>query len=70
MPSFTRLQTIIGLTPGNLITHVRMLEEAGHISREKTGAGRTSRISVALNSRAQKALDTCTTAPCAVLVGL
>jgi len=27
--SFTRLQDLIGLTPGNLITHLRKLEDAG-----------------------------------------
>ena len=28
--SFTRLQELLGLTPGNLITHLRRLEEAGY----------------------------------------
>ena len=27
--SFTRLQDILDLTPGNLITHLRRLEDAG-----------------------------------------
>ncbi len=27
--SFTRLQELLGLTPGNLITHLRKLEDAG-----------------------------------------
>jgi DNA-binding Lrp family transcriptional regulator len=30
--SFTRLQEMIGLTPGNLITHLRKLQEAGHVT--------------------------------------
>jgi hypothetical protein len=33
--SFTRLQDMIGLTPGNLITHLRKLEEADYLT---TGA--------------------------------
>ncbi len=28
--SLTRLQNLIGLTPGNLITHLRKLEDAGY----------------------------------------
>jgi DNA-binding transcriptional ArsR family regulator len=43
--SFTRLQEIIGLTPGNLITHLRKLEEAGYLTTEKTGNGPASRTS-------------------------
>jgi DNA-binding MarR family transcriptional regulator len=37
--SFTRLQAMIELTPGNLLTHLRKLEDAGYISSEKTGKG-------------------------------
>jgi len=33
--SFTRLQDMIGLTPGNLITHLRKLEDAGYTDTEK-----------------------------------
>ena len=46
--SFTRLQDLIGLTPGNLITHLRKLEDAGYIRTEKTGSGVTARTSVSL----------------------
>jgi DNA-binding transcriptional ArsR family regulator len=60
--SFTRLQNMIGLTPGNLITHLRKLEDAGYLSTEKTGNGVASRTSVALSSRGRAALDTYTTA--------
>ena len=31
---------MIGLTPGNLITHLRKLEEADYLTSEKTGADR------------------------------
>jgi len=46
--SFTRLQDMIGLTPGNLITHLRKLEDAGYVGVEKIGSGVASRTSVAL----------------------
>ncbi|MEO6859382.1 MAG: transcriptional regulator [Solirubrobacteraceae bacterium] len=41
--SFTRLQEMIGLTPGNLITHLRKLEDAEYLTTEKTGNGPASR---------------------------
>ena len=37
--SFTRLQDMIGLTPGNLIIHLRKLEEADYVSSEKSRNG-------------------------------
>jgi DNA-binding MarR family transcriptional regulator len=57
--SFTRLQNI-GLTPGNLITHIRKLEGAGYLSSEKTGNGTASRTSIALTKQGRAALDTYT----------
>jgi len=60
--SFTRLQEMIGLTPGNLITHLRKLEDAGYIETEKTGNGATSRTSVGLTHQGRAALETYTTA--------
>jgi DNA-binding MarR family transcriptional regulator len=56
--SFTHLQEMIGLTPGNLITHLRRLEEAGYLSTEKTGNGPASRTSVTLTQQGRAALDT------------
>jgi DNA-binding MarR family transcriptional regulator len=55
--SFTRLQDMVGLTPGNLIIHLRKLEDAGYLSSEKTGNGAGSKTSVALTSRGRAALD-------------
>jgi DNA-binding MarR family transcriptional regulator len=55
--SFTRLQDTIGLTPGNLITHLRKLEDAGYLTTEKTGTGPASRTSVALTQQGRAALD-------------
>ena len=37
--SFTRLQDLLELTPGNLIIALRKLEEAGYLSSEKTRNG-------------------------------
>ena len=55
--SFTRLQDMIGLTPGNLITHLRKLEDAGYLTSDKTGSGPASRTSLNLTSRGRAALD-------------
>ena len=68
--SFTRLQTMIGLTPGNLITHLRKLEDAGYLSTEKTGNGAASRTSVALTHQGRTALDTYTSTLRGLLTGL
>ena len=37
--SFTRLQELIGLTPGNLITHLRKLEDSQYVTTVKSGRG-------------------------------
>ena len=55
--SFTRLQDLIGLTPGNLITHLRKLEDAGYVRTEKTGRGVTARTSVELTRDGRAALE-------------
>ncbi len=68
--SFTRLQNMIGLTPGNLITHLRKLEDAGYLRTEKTGNGVASRTSVALSHRGRAALDAYTAALRGLLAGL
>jgi DNA-binding MarR family transcriptional regulator len=59
--SFTRLQELIGLTPGNLITHLRKLEDAGYVSTHKNGGGVTARTSVALTHSGRAALEHYTT---------
>jgi DNA-binding transcriptional ArsR family regulator len=60
--AFTRLQEILDLTPGNLITHLRKLEDAGYVTSEKTGNGTASRTSVTLTRRGRGALDAYTAA--------
>ena len=68
--SFTRLQALIGLTPGNLITHLRKLEDGGYIGTEKTGNGPASRTTFALTRQGRTALDTYTAALRELLPGL
>ena len=68
--SFTRLQDMIGLTPGNLIVHLRKLEEAGDLDSEKTKNGTAPKTTVALTSRGRDALDTYTKALRELLGGL
>ena len=55
--SFTRLQELIGLTPGNLITHLRKLEDAGYVTTVKSGSGVNARTSVSLSQQGRKALE-------------
>ncbi|HEY2833932.1 MAG TPA: transcriptional regulator [Sporichthyaceae bacterium] len=68
--SFTRLQDMIGLTPGNLITHLRKLEDAGYLRTDKAGNGAASRTAVALTSSGRAALDAYTQALRSLLDGL
>jgi DNA-binding MarR family transcriptional regulator len=68
--SFTRLQGMIGLTPGNLITHLRKLEDAKYLTTDKTGSGVASRTSVSLTDHGRAALDSYTKALRELLAGL
>ena len=68
--SFTRLQDLIGLTPGNLITHLRKLEDADYLTSAKTGNGPASKTSVALTAQGRAALDGYTSALRQLLGGL
>lgn len=68
--SFTRLQKMIGLTPGNLITHLRKLEDAGYLTTAKTGNGAASRTSVELTKRGRTAFEEYTTTLRDLLAGL
>jgi len=55
--SFTRLQDLIGLTPGNLITHLRKLDDAGYVRMEKSGSGVNGMTAVSLTREGRSALD-------------
>jgi DNA-binding MarR family transcriptional regulator len=68
--SFTRLQNMIGLTPGNLITHLRKLEDAGYLSSEKSGNGTASLTSIALTGQGRAALNAYTAALRELIDGL
>ncbi len=54
--SFTGLQEVTGLTPGNLITHLRKLEEAEYVTTKKNGSGVTARTAVAITPDGRSAL--------------
>ncbi len=54
--SVTRLQGMLGLTPGSLITRLRELDHAGYVRTEKTGGDR-ARATVALTCDGRAALD-------------
>src|SRR5204863_6934264 len=60
--SFTRLQHMIGLTPGNLIIHLRKLEDADYITSSKTSNGNISITTVALTGHGRAALGAYTQA--------
>ncbi len=54
--SFTRLQNMIGLTPGSLITRLRELDHAGYVRTRKAGGDR-AQSTVALTRDGRAALD-------------
>jgi DNA-binding MarR family transcriptional regulator len=68
--SFTRLQDMIGLTPGNLITHLRKLEDAGYVTSEKAGNGTSPKTMVTLTQQGREALAAYTKALRDLLGGL
>jgi DNA-binding transcriptional ArsR family regulator len=68
--SFTRLQDLIGLTPGNLIIHLRKLEEAGYLSSRKTKNGTAPQTTVSLTGDGRAALGAYTKALRDLLGGL
>jgi len=68
--SFTRLQDMLELTPGNLIIQLRKLEEAGYLSSEKTRNGSAQKTTVTLTSQGRAALSAYTKALRDLLGGL
>lgn len=68
--SFTRLQDMIGLTPGNLIIHLRKLEDADYITSKKASNGSVSITMVALTGQGREALGAYTKALRDLLGGL
>ena len=68
--SFTRLQEMLDLTAGNLITHLRRLEDAGYLRTEKSGNGPASLTSVMMTHRGRAALEAYTAALRDLIAGL
>jgi len=68
--SFTRLQDMLELTPGNLIIQLRKLAEAGYLSSRKTRTGSTQKTTVTLTPQGRKALAAYTQALRNLLGGL
>jgi DNA-binding MarR family transcriptional regulator len=68
--SFTRLQDILELTPGNLLIQLRKLEEANYISTKKTRNGSTQKTTVTLTPEGRAALAAYTQALRNLLGGL
>jgi DNA-binding MarR family transcriptional regulator len=68
--SFTRLQDMLGLTPGNLIIQLRKLEEADYISSTKTRNGSVQQTNVTLTGTGRAALRAYTQALRDLLGGL
>jgi DNA-binding MarR family transcriptional regulator len=54
--ALTRLQRMLGITPGDMITRLRELDHAGYVRTEKTGGDRAQAI-VALTCDGRAALD-------------
>lgn len=55
--SFTRLQGLLDMTPGNLVVHLRKLDEAGYTSRQKVRVGSGNTTYVGLTARGRAAFE-------------
>lgn len=66
---FTRLQKLLGMTAGNLSTHLRKLEDAGYVAVEKAFEGRSPVTSIALTRKGRQAFETYTASLEALLKG-
>lgn len=64
--SFPRLQDLLGLTAGNLVTHLRKLEQGSYVDVGKSGEGTT----IALTVKGRAALQDYTTALQELLEGV
>ena len=54
---FPRLREMLGMTAGNLSTHLSRLEEAGYVSQSKTFTGRTPATYLALTTKGRAAFE-------------
>jgi len=60
--SFPKVQKLLGMTAGNLSTHLRKLEDAGYVTVTKTHEGRTPATYLALTTRGRAAFEDYTAA--------
>ncbi len=60
--TFPRLQELVGMTAGNLSTHLSKLEEAGYVTTTKAFRGRSPVTYVALTRVGRRAFETYTAA--------
>ncbi|MFJ9853258.1 transcriptional regulator [Streptomyces sp. NPDC101150] len=58
--TFPRLQKLLGMTPGNLSTHLRKLEDASYVEIDKTISRRSPVTHVALTPSGRAAFETYT----------
>jgi DNA-binding MarR family transcriptional regulator len=65
--TFPRLQELVGMTAGNLSTHLRKLEDAGYVEVTKTHRRRTPVTYIALTRAGRGALEDYTAALRALL---
>jgi DNA-binding MarR family transcriptional regulator len=67
--TFPRLQQLLGMTAGNLSTHLRKLEDAGYVAVTKAHRRRTPVTYIALTRPGRRALEDYTTALRSLLAG-
>jgi DNA-binding MarR family transcriptional regulator len=60
--TFPRLQDLVGMTPGNLSTHLHKLEDAGYVAITKAYQGRTPVTYVTLTKVGRRAFEDYTAA--------
>lgn len=65
--SFSRLQRLLDLTPGNLITHLRKLEDAGYVASVKSSRDGQNHTALYLTHAGRAALERYTVALRALL---
>jgi DNA-binding MarR family transcriptional regulator len=65
--AFPRLQELLGMTPGNLSTHLRKLEDAGYLTVTKTHRRRIPVTYLSLTRAGRRALEDYTAALQALL---
>jgi DNA-binding MarR family transcriptional regulator len=56
--TFPRLQDLLDLTPGNLVTHLRKLEQGGYVETQKIKHREVRSTSVRLTASGRAALET------------